>query len=151
MLYFAYGSNMSVKRLNDRKIHAVKIGIGELKGYEIVCNKISDDKSLKFNIQPEIDKSVFGIVYNVSDDDLDRLDRCEGKYYIRETVEIVCNDEYKEVITYICTCKEKIDNSGKNKPYSWYVQHALTGAREAGIDPDYIKEYINIPTKENQR
>lgn len=156
MLYFAYGSNMSVNRLNNREIPAVKLGFGELKDYKLVCNKISCDQSLKFNIERSEGSQVYGVVYRVSESDLPKLDEFEGaipgsKGYTREMMTIIYNGEEQQAATYICTCTEKIDNSGKNKPYSWYVQHALTGAREAGIDPDYIKEYINIPTKENQR
>lgn len=119
---------------------------------------MSNDESLKFNIQNDVNESVFGVVYNVSDDDLDELDKFEGviksgkskgKGYIREIVKVIYNDNSVEAITYICTCGEKIDNSGENKPYSWYVKHALIGAREAELDRLYIEEYINIKSKED--
>ena len=154
MLYFAYGSNMSADRLKKRINSACKVGIGELKDYEIVCNKISDDKSLKFNIEPSEGSQVYGVVYCVSESDLPKLDEFEGalhgnKHYIREMMTIIYNGEEQQAVTYICTCTENIYNSGENKPYSWYVQHALTGAREAGLNEDYIKIYIDIKYKED--
>lgn len=155
MLYFAYGSNMSVKRLNDRKIHTDKVGIGELRDYKLVCNKKSMDQSLKFNIESSKGSQVYGVMYRVPESDMPKLDEFEGalhgdKHYIREMMTIIYNGEEQQAATYICTCTENIDNSGKNKPYSWYVHHALIGACEAGIDHDYIKKYINIASKEDQ-
>ncbi len=156
MLYFAYGSNMSADRLKKRINSACKVGIGELKDYKLVCNKTSKkDESLKFNIECSEGSQVYGVVYCVSESDLPELDKFEGalhgnKHYIREMMTIIYNGEEQQAATYICTCTENIDNSGENKPYSWYVEHALRGAREAGIDHDYIERYINIASKEDQ-
>lgn len=155
MLYFAYGSNMSADRLKKRINSACKVGTGELKNYKLVCNKTSKkDESLKFNIECSEGSQVYGVVYCVSESDFPELDEYEGaisgsKHYIREMMTIIYNGEEQQAATYICTCTENIDNSGENKPYSWYVQHALTGAREAGLNEDYIKIYIDIKYKED--
>lgn len=155
MLYFAYGSNMSAERLKKRINSACKVGTGELENYKLVCNKISCDQSLKFNIERSEGSQVYGVVYCVSESDLPELNKYEGaisgsKHYIREMMTINYNGEEQQAAIYICTCTENIDNSGGNKPYSWYVEHALRGAREAGIDHDYIERYINIASKEDQ-
>ena len=156
-LYFAYGSNMPKRRLENRIGHVHKLGIAELEGYKLICNKISIDGSSKFNIQKteNLSDKVFGVLYKIEDSQLDPLDAAEGAKsgggYRQETVEINYNEECKRAITYICTESKKICDPTKVHPYDWYVYHAVIGACEAGLPYDYIKKNILIDATEDKK
>ena len=156
-LYFAYGSNMPKRRLENRIGHVHKLGIAELEGYKLICNKISIDGSSKFNIQKteNLSDKVFGVLYKIEDSQLDPLDAAEGAKsgggYRQETVEINYNEECKRAITYICTQSAKLCNPSELLPYDWYVYHAVIGACEAGFPYGYIKDNILIDVKEHHK
>ena len=156
-LYFAYGSNMPKRRLENRIGHVHKLGIAELEGYKLICNKISIDGSSKFNIQKteNLSDKVFGVLYKIEDSQLDPLDAAEGAKsgggYRQETVEINYNEECKRAITYICTESNKICDPTKVHPHDWYVYHAVIGACEAGLPHDYIKKNIPIDATEDKK
>jgi hypothetical protein len=69
------------------------------------------------------------------------LDRAEGvgKGYAEKDVLLTAQDgSLISAVTYIAT---KINES--LKPYTWYVNHVLVGAREAQLPQDYIELKIN--------
>ena len=52
MLYFSYGSNMSIKRIIDGVPSAKKIGVGKLLSHELKFHKVSNkDGSAKCDIR----------------------------------------------------------------------------------------------------
>jgi len=67
-LYFAYGSNMSPKQLEERGLKMSVIGVGVLLNYKLMFNKISKkDPTVGFaNILPCWGKSVHGVVYDMA-------------------------------------------------------------------------------------
>ena len=150
ILYFAYGSNMPKRRLENRIGHVHKLGIVWLEGYELICNKKSDDKSSKFNIQKtkELSDKVYGVLYKIEESQLEPLDRAEGATkgggYKRDNVEMKYGENKITAITYICTQSAKLCNPSELLPYDWYVYHAVIGACEAGFPYGYIKENILI-------
>ena len=75
LFYFAYGSNLNTTRLRSRignaKIHRVH----RLQNWELVFNC-----SGFANIQPAPGKVVEGVLYEITSDQLNDLDRIEGFY-----------------------------------------------------------------------
>ena len=143
MLYFAYGSNMSVRRLKGRVASCQRIGLGTLFEHKLLFHKISSvDGSGKCAAQftgASADK-VIGVLYRVSAQDLATLDEIEGAGY--ERVDTMCHHAGKAVAVqaYLAT---HIDPA--LKPLHWYRQHVLYGARENRMPDNYIEYLESIP------
>lgn len=145
MYYFAYGSNMSEKRLT-RRIPARKLGIAALRGYGLFFTKPSEaDGSAKCDICPA-DSVVYGVLYEIDPEDKPVLDRFEGLGYgyRTEAVEVEFRGEPVEALTYIAV---NMDDS--LKPFSWYRQHVINGAVENGLPSDYIEGIRRVPVMED--
>jgi gamma-glutamylcyclotransferase len=93
MKYFAYGSNMSIERLKDRKINWTTREKGIIKGYKLVINKRSKkNPNIGFaNIVEDENSIVEGIIYDIPDEDVYILDKYEG----------VNNNHYYKTYMYI--------------------------------------------------
>jgi gamma-glutamylcyclotransferase (GGCT)/AIG2-like uncharacterized protein YtfP len=152
VLYFAYGSNMSVRRLQDRVSSAQKQQLAELKGYQLRFHKCSlIDGSAKCDAfyTGNNNDLVWGVVFRLPSDALTILDSIEGEGYDRVTLEVETEEgERLQVISYLANC---IDAT--LLPFDWYKQHVLTGAREAGLPLDYIAqiEAVAVQTDPDQQ
>jgi len=143
MYYFAYGSNMSVRRLQAR-IRAVKVGIGKLSGYQLRFHKVSRlDGSGKCDAfyTGHPDEYLLGVVYAVSREDQKALNRLEGDGfgYAVKTVEIEMAGKRVEAVTY---CAQEIDPA--LRPLDWYREHVARGAEEHDLDPAYVDRIRRI-------
>ena len=139
MYYFAYGSNMSARRLNDR-IKATKFANGKLLGHTLkfhkISSKVGSGKCDAFETKNS-DDYILGVIYEIDKDDLEGLDRFEakGKGYERKEVEINLENMSRiSAITYYAT---NIDHT--LFPYNWYKYHVLHGAKENKLNENYIK------------
>ena len=152
-LYFAYGSNMSERRLKKRVCSAQVIGTGVLHNHCLTFHKRSKDGSGKCTIECSESDKVYGVLFKIDKKDECKLDKAEGKGYGYDErhVDIKIWDskckEYKGGDS-VCNVKtyqaipEKIDR--KLKPYSWYKQHVLVGAIEQKLPPCYIDYLIRV-------
>lgn len=155
MLYFAYGSNMSHRRLLKRVPAAVRLGPGILTHHRLVFHKISHrDGSGKCDIETSVDPDncVHGVVFEIQESEKAILDRVEGLGYGYEskTVSVrVTDGRTVEALTYYATSIDK-----ELKPYHWYKHHVITGARENLLPVDYIKlidSFESIPDPDEKR
>ncbi|NIQ00477.1 MAG: gamma-glutamylcyclotransferase [Nitrospinaceae bacterium] len=149
MLYFSYGSNMSIKRFLKRIPSAKKVAAAQLSNHELKFHKKSTrDGSAKCDIaetyHPE--KIVFGVVFDIDGSGKYQLDQNEGlgKGYEEKIVEVLSEGNVLEAITYYAT---HIDPS--LKPYSWYKEHVLRGAKENNFPDEYIQYISGIETIED--
>jgi len=138
--YFSYGSNMSVKRLLDRVSSAKKVDVGILEKHELKFHKISKkDGSAKCDAyetgNPE--HKLYGVVFHISEQEKPELDRKEGLGYgyKQKDVKILLNDGTTiEAFTYYAT-----NINPELKPFDWYKEHVLRGARENKLPLEYIR------------
>ena len=149
--YFAYGSNMSFKRLKKRVKSAMPKGRGVLRCHCLKFHKVSKDSSGKCDIPPATKAdAVWGRLYHIDDADKERLDSYEGLGYGYNdkcvTVELDCGCTVSAT-TYYVEDPAKINPS--LKPYTWYKKHVLVGAKEACLPPDYIKKLVEVEAKED--
>ena len=90
-------------------------------------------------------KLVRGVLYDVNDDELLHLDSIEGVpdgIYYRQTIYVV--DESGKVVkavTYRTT-----NPKGPFKPTKRYLGLMISGAKEHGLGPDYVKELEAVET-----
>jgi len=146
VLYFAYGSNMSERRLRGRVTSAQKRTTAKVSGFQLRFHKRSlVDGSAKCDAFYTGNQrhSVWGIVFSLEKSELAILDRIEGKGYERVWLDVETVDgEALRVISYRANC---IDAS--LLPFDWYMRHVLVGAREAGLSAGYIAQIEAVGTQ----
>ncbi len=79
MVYFAYGSNMSSEQMRERCPNSKYLGYGFIKNYKIDFTRMSQirEGGVADIIHSE-DDTVWGVFYNLTEDDLVSLDTKEG-------------------------------------------------------------------------
>jgi hypothetical protein len=139
--YFAYGSNMLKERLVERVPSALVRATGYIEGYEIKYNKRSKDGSGKCNlVKTEVEEArVYGVIYDFLDDEKSNLDKYEGlgKGYNAEGVQVITDSGEMRAYTYVAD-ESAVDDS--LKPYSWYKDLVVAGARRHSLPPEYISQ-----------
>ena len=147
MHYFAYGSNMLKNRLENQGNRVTpKIGsvidkrAAKLSGYKIVFNKLSTDKSGKTNIIQDEVAIVWGVIYELTNDQIKRLDQIE-KGYKRISIVVDHNNEQAEVDTYLATEDSVQENLF---PTTEYLKFLIQGAKEHDFPQDYQAFLKNI-------
>ena len=145
-LYFAYGSNMSERRLQKRVDSATVVGTGILKDYCLTFRKLSKDGSGKCTIECSESHKVYGVLFEIKKDQEGKLDAAEGlcKGYTDITVDIKII-ETREPEKYKCgetVCAKTYYGTNLKpsapKPYTWYKKHVLVGAKEQNLPQRYI-------------
>jgi len=144
MYYFAYGSNMSIKRLKERVLSANLITIASLHRHTLRFHKKGIDGSGKCNAceTGNAKHSVIGVVFDIDISEKPALDRKEGlgHGYDEKPVELVTHSgELLQAYTYYARL---IDST--LKPYHWYKKHVLIGARENRLPENYIETIDSI-------
>ena len=144
MLYFAYGSNMSIPRLSRRISGLSKMGIATLNGHSLEFHKSGSDGSAKCDIavSGDEDSLVMGVVFEFPDSQLKKLNLVEGhgKGYDSKYASVSLGDKTDlEAYTYIAT---SINRS--LKPFHWYKHHVVFGARESGLPHWYIDQLLAV-------
>jgi len=144
LLYFAYGSNMSSKRLMARTPSAKFVAIAQLAQHELKFHKLSKDGSGKCDIAKTDDqhKFVIGVLYSIDENEKLILDRYEGlgQGYEQKLVEVMTPDgqSFRATSYYAAHIEANL------KPYHWYKEHVLRGAKENQLSSDYIKVIESI-------
>lgn len=138
MKYFAYGSNMSHVRLKQRVPSAQKLEIVTLKNHQLRFNMSGYDGSGKCDAfeTNNIEDLVIGALFEINESEKEILDRAEslGTGYHEKFV--VVENYAGETFEALIYCAMKIDPS--LKPYSWYINHVIVGAKETKLPAHYI-------------
>ena len=79
--YFAHGANLDLPQMKRRCPSSKLISKGSLSGYRLTFNRFSSGWGGGVaDVIREPDSKVWGLVFEISDSDLERLDRYEGCY-----------------------------------------------------------------------
>lgn len=136
---FAYGSNMSSRRLRARTPSARAIGIGQLLGHRLMWHKAGRDGSAKCDVFETGDErhAVWGVLYEIDEVERVHLDRAEGlgHGYAHKTVPVRTAAGVVLAGVYQAT---HID--AELQPFDWYLAYVLHGACEHGLPDDYQRE-----------
>ena len=147
MNYFAYGSNMDLKRLEDLEIHFKDMSAGRIKGWKLVFNVLDNkEKGTGYaNIVPDPKGEVEGLIIDTDRESIKKLDWCEDypDYYKKKKV-IAINSDSKKVkcMTYIGNKKKITEGLFPNKIY---MKHILKG--KMFLDKAYFKHLRRLKTK----
>jgi gamma-glutamylcyclotransferase len=150
MMYFAYGSNMSLVRLKERVPSAQKLEIVTLKNHQLRFNMSGNDASGKCDAfeTNNSEDLVIGALFYIDENEKPILDRAEslGSGYNEK---IVLVQSYSgEIFEALIYCAIKIDTS--LKPYYWYINHVIVGAKETKLPADYIAVIESVECIEDQ-
>ena len=144
--YFAYGSNMASSQMADRCSGAVCLGVARLPDYRLAFDAWSNRRGgLVADVLPALGSEVWGVLWTVTEEHAEALDRYEGVargQYRREDVRVEsAAGEQIEAFAYV------ICNSGEDGPTTdAYQAILLEGAREHGLPPDWVNAIEAVPT-----
>ncbi len=138
MNYFAYGSNMSFRRLQQRVPQLRRLDTAILPRYRLCFHKVGQDGSAKCDAfyTGVSDDALHGVLYHIEQEGKQALDRIEGLgagYEVQEVALQTAALGGVSALTYVAT---RIDAS--LQPFGWYKRHVLVGAREACLPAAYI-------------
>jgi len=152
-LYFAYGSNLDWEQMKQRCSSVSFVCKAKLPKFKIAFTKWSKDREcwVADIIEDEL-SAVWGVVYNVNELDIGRLDKSEGYNpnkpgdgYRRVEIRVYedgdeGNEEKKyigkplTVFTYVVFKKEL-----KKRTVEKYKQQIIIGAKYWHLPPEYIE------------
>jgi gamma-glutamylcyclotransferase len=146
--YFAYGSNMSTKRLRARTPSAKVIDIATLTGHRLAFHKVSTkDGSGKCDVIEADAGSVMGVLFEIEQTDKAELDRFEGLNhgYREKSVNVeLSSGAIERATTYVAT-----NTNPDLKPFTWYKRHVVEGAKKANLSEPYVKSLEAVPAIED--
>jgi len=157
-LYFAYGSNMNQKDLNEycMKYHRPLIDLASkspkvciLRDFRLDFNYYSQSGGGgAANIEHALGEHVEGVLFDISDIDKRTIDKKEdAPHCYREmlvSVKLRDGTKVENVITYtVCENKKR----GFTPPTREYKQIIIDGARAFGLSEEWINKLQKIPSK----
>lgn len=133
--YFAYGSDLWLKQMEARCPEHRIIGAGILIGYRWIITTRGYASVVR-----SISDLVFGMVYALSEADVERLDVCEGIW------EGACRKELLQVETERgkLSCLVYVDPlQVEGAPKEEYVEKLKKGIRDARLPSLYVERYLS--------
>jgi len=134
IMYFAYGSNMCIRQMNDRCPNNSKIGIGQLSGYRWIISTRG-----YANVVKSSNDDVWGVIYEISIQDEAKLDGYEGvstKCYLKENLDILIDRRIKNCLTYV----DPITEVGI--PSYTYSNTINEGILDSKLPEEYVEKYL---------
>lgn len=134
-----------MKRLHDRITSADKISTVTLRYHQLLFHKASErDGSAKCDAFQTTNHHhrIHGVLFEIASTDKKTLDHYEGlgNGYETKYVNVELPDGSQlEAFTYFAT---HIDSS--LKPFDWYKEHVLVGARENELPIEYIESIKSV-------
>lgn len=143
--YLAYGSNLHPLRLSDRVGPVECLGRVCLPGWRLCFDKRGSDGSAKANLRaaPDSPCQAWGAIFRLRRQQYATLDRFEGcgRGYETFWLDLKVADEETPVLTYLTPSHWQTGNS---KPYHWYLELVLAGARFHGFPSDMLEQLGRI-------
>ena len=135
--YLAYGSNMSLRRLQARVPEASPVGRAVLPGHVLRFHKRGRDGSGKCDAHFTGGSGhLVGVLFDLPLAGKNVLDRIEGlgAGYEQKQVSVTLSDGTRsDALTYYAT-----DIDDRLEPFCWYRHHVMAGALEFELPGDYI-------------
>ena len=149
MLYAAYGSNMDPARMGQRCPHSPLQGTGWLAGWRLTFGGEEHgwDGALSTVVEaPDAvpQSQVFVALYDITDEDVDRLDEWEGVsigLYLKTRVRVQALDGDQLAWLYV------LDAYEGGLPSASHVGILAEAAAAAGAPDDYVQDLMNRPCR----
>ena len=137
MHYFAYGANMDVETLKERKVDFKTITAGKIRDARLVFHVPGGDDTGKADLMDDKRSHVHGVVYDVPEKSLAGLDVYEhierGRYRRGEVVVQTSQGEM------VCAVYRGAKFRSGLKPSKDYLERLIRGARQHGLPDHYLK------------
>jgi gamma-glutamylcyclotransferase len=156
--YFAYGSNLDFVQMRGRCPTAQFVCRAVLKNHVLAFTRRSSKRKCGVaDVIPQDDHDVWGVIYQVEDQDLDALDENENyrpsspasSSYIREKgVRVLAeNDEDQPMVasTYFA-----VKQPNPPLPSKAYMRQVIDGAKFWKLPESYIEELKRIEVQESR-
>lgn len=148
MLYFAYGSNMDWDQMRERCPSARFVGVAKLPGHRLAFSRRSRKRNCGVADAVEDQGSdVWGVVYEIDDQDIARLDVAEGyspgrakNAYRREERHVFVDGAKStplSVAVYFA-----IPEENPSLPNEDYKSQILKGANHWHLPQEYIRDVL---------
>lgn len=143
-LYFAYGSNMSLRQMQRRCPTAQRVGIGLLANHVLAFTRFSQGRRCGVaDVLPHPSQEVWGVLFEVNSSDLRSLDASEGFHgagqvnaYDRSEITVLREgDPAQPVRAELYVVQEKSPES--LRPNQDYQALLVEGATENGLPESY--------------
>lgn len=141
LLYFAYGSNLYLSRMQRRVPSAMPVTVARLPHHRLEFRKLGSDGSTKCNIALDENESVWGVVYRIRAAERELLDEAEGPGY--ELIDIAVETP-EEGWLHAFTYRARPDCVGSGWPYTWYRDLVVQGARHHALPASYIARIADV-------
>ncbi len=146
--YFAYGSNLNKTQMESRLGKNEFVDIAYLSNYIFKFNKQSKIPNQGYaNIEPQENETVYGVVYRITVEQLNQMDRYEGflsegnpnNHYDRQEVNVTLLTRMTtlKVIVYVASNKFRII-ANNLFPSDTYLTTIIVGANEVRLPQAYI-------------
>jgi gamma-glutamylcyclotransferase (GGCT)/AIG2-like uncharacterized protein YtfP len=156
MLYFAYGSNMNWDQMRERCPSSRFVGIAVLRRYRFkITQESTNSGGGVADVVKDTGANVWGVVYQVSDLDVGKLDLREGyrpgrtanSYERRECMVFLDNDNKTPatVFAYFGNKRE----SNPPLPTKNYMARIVSGATHWHLPEDYVCALRALPVEAN--
>ena len=147
---------MLVKKLKNRCSSAEKINPSEGSQYMIrnhrfrFHKKSGKDNSAKGDAEKTSGSKdiVYGVLFSINDEQVGALNKFEGLHhgYEKKSVNVIDEKSSKQIpaLMYYAT-----DIDSNLKPYDWYKEQTVKGAKDNGLPEEYVKEIESFESKED--
>ena len=150
MLYFAYGSNMNWNQMRERCPSSRFVGIVVLRDYKLAFTRGSVNRRCGVaDVVAEDEAQVWGVVYEIADVDVGKLDASEGfrpgrdknSYHRRECLVFLDGEDQRPL-----TVSAYFGDPQPTPPLpnAAYKNLILTGGRHWHLPEEYIRELEQI-------
>lgn len=134
--YFAYGSNMHHSQMRERCGEGWRfLKRAYLRNYRLVFDGYSLNwKGAVANVVKSEGDIVWGGLFEVTEECLKKLDRCEGSAYRRQKLHVFDDDgNCYDAYVYLREPHEQ------GKPSREYLKTIVQGAKDCGLPCEYVK------------
>lgn len=153
MLYFAYGSNMDWEQMRQRCPSAGFLHRATLPDRQIAFTRKSVSRGCGVaDVVRASGRRVWGVVYDIADTEIGKLDECEGyqhgrdrNAYWRRECTVFVDDGAQNPLA--CSSYFATPQPEPPLPNRAYVRHLLDGARHWGLPAEYIGQLEAIAAK----
>ena len=123
--------------MRSRGVEMAEERVGKLENYEILFNKKARGGSATANIHPAMGKTVYGVLYRISEAGLRSLDRFEGVPQHYRRIEVTVTDGEGNRVPAQAFIATKVDKGLRPAPH--YLQSILQGAEEHKLPGEYVE------------
>ena len=155
MLTFAYGSNMNRSRMESRCPSACFVCIAVLRDHRLCFPRSRKNRTTGVaGVEACKDAKVWGVIYDISESDIERLDRIEGftrkceecendaNAYVRRKLYVHADNKAPMCVSTYMACPQE----NPPLPDGEYKQTIVAGAKYWGLPAEYIGSLEQIET-----